>query len=62
MKKIQPYVKALLAGAIAFTGSVATAYADNGATVAEWWLSVSAGLTALGAVYGTPQRRATREE
>lgn len=50
--------KALLAGAIAFVGAVAVGYTDEAITTAEWWASAAAGLTALGVVYGVPNRKA----
>lgn len=49
---IERSAKAILAGAISFSGAVAVAYADGEASTAEWWTAVSAGLVALGGVYG----------
>ena len=56
MNRVTPYAKAVLAGAVAFTGAVATGYSDGTMTAAEWWTSASAGLVALGAVFGVPNR------
>lgn len=52
--------KALMAGGIAFTGAVAVAYTDGVATTAEWWTAASAGLVALGGVWGIPNAREKR--
>lgn len=58
MKYAASAAKALLAGAIAFTGTVATGYADDGVMVAaEWWGSASTALVAIGVVYGVPNLR-----
>jgi hypothetical protein len=48
--------KALLAGAIAGAGAVAVGYADGAITTAEIWTAVASGLTALGVVWGVPNR------
>jgi hypothetical protein len=48
--------KALLAGAIAGVGAVAVGYADGAITTAEVWTAVASGLTALGVVWGVPNR------
>lgn len=48
--------KALLAGAIALVGSLATAAVDGGISTAEWLTAASTGLIALGGVWGIPNR------
>jgi hypothetical protein len=48
--------KALLAGAIAGAGAIAVGYADGVLTTAEAWTAVASGLTALGVVWGVPNR------
>lgn len=53
---VSTYAKALLAGAIAFTGAVATGYSDGVMIAAEWWLSASSGLVAVGGVWGIRNR------
>lgn len=52
MTRLKPYAKAVVAGAIAFTGAVATGYADGAMHTGEWWLAASTGLAALGVVFG----------
>lgn len=52
-------VKALLAGVIAGSGAVAVGYADGAITTAEVWTAVASGLTALGVVWGVPNRAPT---
>lgn len=52
MHKLLAYNKSILAGLIAFVGSVATGYSDDVMRIAEWWTAGSAGLVALGAVLG----------
>lgn len=53
-------LKALLASAIAFVGALATALIDDKSigeiTDGQWVSAVLAGLVALGAVYGVPNR------
>ena len=56
MNKITPYAKAIVAALIAFSGAVAVGYSDNAMTAAEWWFSGSTGLTALGVVFGVPNK------
>lgn len=56
---LAPYAKALVAFAVAFTGAVATGYVDGVMTAGEWWFAGSAGVAALGAVYGVPNRMRT---
>lgn len=60
MKALRDYVptiaKSLMAGAVAFAGSAAVAYADGSATPAEWWTATAATVTALAAVWGVPNR------
>ena len=48
--------KALLAGAISGVGAVAGGYTDGAITTAEVWTAVASGLTALGVVWGVPNR------
>lgn len=48
--------KAILAGAIAGAGSLATGATDGTLSLAEWLAALSATLVALGAVYGVPNR------
>lgn len=52
--------KALLAAAISFLGAVSTALIDDKSlgqlTDGQWVTAVLAGLVALGAVYGVPNR------
>jgi hypothetical protein len=56
MNYVQTIAKALLAGAIAGVGAVAVGYADGAITTAEIWTAVASGLTALGVVWGVPNR------
>lgn len=51
------YAKALIATAIAFTGSLATGYADDSLTKGEFWIAVAAGVAALGFVFGVPNAK-----
>jgi len=46
--------KAVLAGAIAFTGAVATGFADGVMETGEWWAAGAVGLAALGVIYRVP--------
>jgi predicted anti-sigma-YlaC factor YlaD len=55
--KITEYAKALLAGAIAFTGSLAVGYVDDALTKGELWTSIAAGVAALGVVFGVPNAK-----
>lgn len=59
MKVVTPIAKALLAGAIAGTGAIAVGYTDGALTTAEVWTAVASGLTALGAVWGVPNKART---
>lgn len=52
MTTLRPVAKALVGGAVAFTGAVATGYADGGMTPGEWWFAASTGLAALAVVWG----------
>lgn len=54
MSDPRAYVKAILAGAIAFAGAGATAATDGSISAAEWWGIASTTLVALGVVYGVP--------
>lgn len=49
-------VKAVLAALIAFVGSLVTATVTGGISTNEWLTAVLAGLVALGAVYGVPNK------
>ena len=51
-------IKAILAGVIAGAGAVAVGYADGSLTTAETWTAVASGLTALGVVWGVPNKQA----
>ena len=57
MNTVLSIAKALLAGAIAGAGAVAVGYADGSLTTAETWTAVASGLTALGVVWGVPNRQ-----
>lgn len=59
MNRFKPYAKAIIAGLITFTGAVATGYAEEPMTTAEWWLAASFGLASLGAVFGIPNKPPT---
>ena len=54
LAKIAPYAKAVMAGAIAAAGAVATGYADEVLSTGEIWAAVSAGLAAGGATWAIP--------
>lgn len=56
MGKFLPYTKALVATAVAFSGAVATGYADGNMVTGEWWTAAAAGLVALSAVFGFPNK------
>ena len=56
MDKVLPYAKCLVGALVAFTGAVATGYADDSMTRAEWWFAISTGLTALGVIFGVPNK------
>lgn len=56
MKKISPYAKALLSGAIAAI-SFAIPCVDDGLVPSEVLGIIGAGLTGLGVVYAIPNRR-----
>jgi hypothetical protein len=56
MNYVLSVTKALLAGAIAGAGAVAVGYADGAITTAEIWTAVASGLTALGVVWGVPNK------
>jgi hypothetical protein len=56
MNYVLSVTKALLAGAIAGAGAVAVGYADGAITTAEVWTAVASGLTALGVVWGVPNK------
>lgn len=58
MKHVTPYAKALVATAIAITGGVAVGYADDSLTKGELWTAIAAGVAALGATFGVPNRPA----
>ena len=51
------YAKALLAGAISFTGSLAVGYVDDSLTKGELWTAIAAGVAALGVVFGVPNAK-----
>lgn len=48
--------KAVLAALIAFVGALVTASLTNGIGLHEWLVAALAGLTALSAVYITPNK------
>lgn len=54
MSQPATYIKAILAAAIAGVGSLTTAAADGGVTLAEGLAALGATLVALGAVYQIP--------
>lgn len=56
LSKLGSAAKALLAAAIAAGGSVVTALGDNSLSTQEIVTAVLAGLVALGAVYGVPNK------
>jgi hypothetical protein len=56
MSYVATITKALLAGAIAGAGAVAVGYSDGAITTAEIWTAVASGLTALGVVWGVPNK------
>ena len=58
MTAVATIAKALLAGVIAGVGAVAVGYTDGLLTIAETWTAVASGLTALGVVWGVPNRQA----
>jgi hypothetical protein len=60
--KLAPYAKAVIAGAVAFTGAVAVGFADNSITTGEWWTAAAAGVAALGATFGIPNAKAEIEQ
>lgn len=54
MENLKPIAKALVGGAVAFTGAVATGYSDGVMQPGEWWFAASTGLAALAVVWGVP--------
>lgn len=57
MNAVLPYLKALVAGLVAFTGAVATGYqSGDEMSQAEWWFAISTGLVALATVFGVPNK------
>ena len=50
------YVKAIIGGAIALTGAIATGYVSEGLTQAEVWLAISTGIGGFGLVFGVPNK------
>lgn len=48
------HAQALLAGALALVGTLATGAVDGHIELAEWLTAGATGLAALGAVYGVP--------
>lgn len=56
MGKFLPYTKAIVATAVAFSGAVATGYADGNMVPGEWWTAAAAGLVALSTVFGFPNK------
>ena len=56
LDKIGPFNKAIVAMLVAFFGAGATAAVDEKISYAEWWIIASATVTALGAVYGVPNK------
>lgn len=56
MKNPMQYIKAVLAGAVAFAGAGATAAATDGISEAEWWAIAATTLVALASVYAVPNR------
>lgn len=58
MKKIAPYAKAVVAGTVAFCGTLGTALADGTVSGVEWCAIIPATVIAVGAVFGVPNRPA----
>jgi hypothetical protein len=56
MNRISPYLKAIVAGLIAFVGTLVTASADGHLDLAEWLGAILSGLVAVGAVWGVPPK------
>jgi hypothetical protein len=56
--KISKYWKALVAGAVAASGALSTAAADNVITSGEVWLIVGALVGGLGLTWAVPNRPA----
>lgn len=49
-----PYLKAVVAGVVAFAGGMGVAYVDGGLSPAELWTTIGATATAVGTVWGVP--------
>ena len=49
-----PYLKAIVAGVVAFAGGMAVGYTDDTLTAAELWTTIGATATAVGAVWRIP--------
>ena len=50
------YAKAIIAALVAGAGAGATAAQSDGISSAEWWFIAFTALTALGTVYGAPNK------